>query len=79
MRIFSSMRIFVRPLDPAGQPSESLAEHVCTVLRHSRIFSARPNGIANGCAVVLVNPLDKAAVLASLRNAGLEAFTDHSS
>jgi len=50
--------------------------HACTVLRQSRIFSARPGGIADGCAVVVVNPFDKAAALATLGKAGLEAFTD---
>ncbi len=70
------MRIFVRPPDPAGHPSDGLVTHACTVLHQSRIFSARPGGIANGCAVVLVNPFDKAAALTTLGKAGLEVFTD---
>ncbi len=70
------MRIFVRPPDPAGHPSDGLAMHACTVLRQSHIFSARPGGISNGCAVVLVSPFDKAAALATLGNTGLEVFTD---
>ncbi len=70
------MRIFVRPPDPAGHPSDELVTHARTVLRQSRIFSARPGGIANGCAVLLVNTFDKVAAITTLRNAGLAVFTD---
>ena len=69
------MRIFIQPPN-VEDPLDGLTLHACEVLRGSRLFSARPGGIVNGSAVVLVNPLEMADALVALKSVGLQAFSD---
>jgi len=46
----------------------------CMVLRHSLILSARPGGIVNERAVVLVAPPDVQQAVSILKKSGIEAI-----
>jgi len=48
----------------------------CMVLRHSLILSARPGGIVNERAVVLVAPPDVQQAVSILKRSGIEAIAD---
>jgi len=44
------------------------------VLRDSHVISARPGGIIDGCAVVLVSSIETTEALEALERAGIDAF-----
>jgi hypothetical protein len=67
------MRIVLLPPDPGAQPGD-LAMRACMVLRHSLILSARPGGIVNERAVVLVAPPDVLQAVSILKRSGIEAI-----
>jgi hypothetical protein len=69
------MRIFVQPPNP-GDSLDGLVLRACDVLRQSLVFSARPRGIIDDCAVVLIEPLELADAMTALRKAGMRASSD---
>jgi hypothetical protein len=69
------MRIFLLSPD-SDSPNGDLEMRACRVLRHHMILSARPGGIINDRAVVLVAPPDAQHAVAVLKKSGIESYTD---
>jgi len=69
------MRIFLLPSDP-DFPTGELEMRACRVLRHHMILSARPGGIVNERAVVLVSAPDAQQAVAILKKSGIESVAD---
>jgi hypothetical protein len=69
------MRIFLQPPMEGASP-DGLAMRACEVLRHSLIMSARPGGIINDRAVVLVADPDLPQAIALLKKARMYAESD---
>lgn len=68
------MRIFIQ--SPNTDRSDQPAVHACLVLRDSNVVSARPGGIIDGCAVVLVSSIETTEALEALEKAGIHALAD---
>lgn len=66
------MRIYIQ--SPNTDLSDERAVHACMVLRDSHVISARPGGIIDGCAVVLVSSIETTEALEALERAGIDAF-----
>jgi hypothetical protein len=69
------MRIFLLEPDP-DSPRGELEMRACRVLRHYMILSARPGGIVNDRAVVLVSEPDAAQAVALLKKSGIDSYLD---